>query len=330
LQKHILVIRLSAIGDVAIAVPVLCNACEANPEVQFTVLTKKHLAFLFPKRPNLSVLGIDTNRETKGLSGLWQLRQIIKQLAVTDIIDLHDVLRTRILQILLWQTKWTRFDKARALKHQFISSKQANAVVPTIERYQQAFVKAGLQMQNDFQFAGFEITQAQQHNVDVFASYLPKPFIALAPFAAHASKSLPLEKIHQFIEASNKPIILFAGGEEKDTVLALCAQYSHVRHCYELGFAEQVALMKFAAYMVAVDSSNMHLAALQGVPLVSIWGATHPSLGFAPVCKAQHKVVQLSRDAMPCRPCSVYGNKACTNSQQYACLHNLSIEEFKL
>ena len=69
-----------------------------------------------------------------------------------------------------------------------------------------------------------------------------------------------------------------------------------------------------------MDSGNMHLASLTGIPVVSVWGATHPYAGFAGWGQSTDKFVQLD---LPCRPCSIYGNKPCMRGD-YACLQNIS------
>ena len=52
------------------------------------------------------------------------------------------------------------------------------------------------------------------------------------------------------------------------------------------------------------------MAALAGVPVLSIWGGTHPDVGFAPL-GINPEIVQISRDELPCRPCSVFGRETC-------------------
>jgi ADP-heptose:LPS heptosyltransferase len=54
---------------------------------------------------------------------------------------------------------------------------------------------------------------------------------------------------------------------------------------------------------LCMDSGNMHLGALAGVPVVSVWGGTHPNLGFSPLFNEQH-IIQVD---LPCRPATVYG-----------------------
>ena len=70
-MANILVIRLSAIGDVAMTVPVIYSAAKANPTDSFTVLTQAFLIPVFINRPkNVNVIGINTKSTEKTLAGL--------------------------------------------------------------------------------------------------------------------------------------------------------------------------------------------------------------------------------------------------------------------
>jgi len=71
--------------------------------------------------------------------------------------------------------------------------------------------------------------------------------------------------------------------------------------------------------MLSMDSANMHLASFVGVPVISIWGATHPYAGFYGWNQSPDNAVQIE---MECRPCSVFGNKKCFRGD-YACLLNI-------
>ena len=84
---------------------------------------------------------------------------------------------------------------------------------------------------------------------------------------------------------------------------------------------EQV-LMSHLDVMLSMDSANMHLASLVHVPVVSVWGATHPYAGFMGWGQSVDRAVQLD---MPCRPCSVFGQKPCWRGD-YACLREIKPE----
>ena len=68
---RILALRLSALGDVAMTVPVLTSLAEQYPEIEITVLSKSFMQPLFAKMPsNVVFRGVDVNRY-KGLGGLF-------------------------------------------------------------------------------------------------------------------------------------------------------------------------------------------------------------------------------------------------------------------
>lgn len=100
-MANILVIRLSAIGDVAMTVPVIYSAAKANPTDSFTVLTQAFLIPVFINRPkNVNVIGINTKSTEKTLAGLLRFASALVKYDFDMVLDLHDVLRTMIIRTL--------------------------------------------------------------------------------------------------------------------------------------------------------------------------------------------------------------------------------------
>ena len=98
-MANILVIRLSAIGDVAMTVPVIYSAAKANPQDTFTVLTQAFLMPVFMNRPaNVDVIGINTKAAEKGLTGLLRFASALVRYDFDIVLDLHNVIRTMILR----------------------------------------------------------------------------------------------------------------------------------------------------------------------------------------------------------------------------------------
>ena len=128
---------------------------------------------------------------------------------------------------------------------------------------------------------------------------------------------------------ANQPaqVFLFGGGAAEVTQLvALQAQIpSAILVAGQLSMAAELALIQRLSGMVCMDSGNMHLAALSGVPVVSIWGATHPDAGFGPWGQGQEAIVQIPVEQLTCRPCSVFGNKPCWRGD-LACLNDISVD----
>ena len=93
----------------------------------------------------------------------------------------------------------------------------------------------------------------------------------------------------------------------------------------QLKLRQEIALMQHLDVMLCVDSSNMHMAALANIPLLSIWGGTHTDVGFGPYGKGKESIIEISREELPCRPCSVYGKEKCYIGD-FPCLKRITPE----
>ena len=117
--KHILVFRLSALGDVAMAIPVLRCLTHTYPALKLTIVSRKRFVPLFESIPNISFVTPELYGIHKEISGLYRLFSTLKKLKPTHIADLHQVLRTKILMLFFAPFVWVRkarLDKGRAEK----------------------------------------------------------------------------------------------------------------------------------------------------------------------------------------------------------------------
>ncbi|MEX1240459.1 MAG: glycosyltransferase family 9 protein [Cyclobacteriaceae bacterium] len=335
----ILVIRFSAMGDVALIVPVIRSLVAAHPNVEVTVVTRPRFAPFFYDIERVKVFPADVDNTYNGIFGMGDLfRTLIRKASYDVVIDLHDHIRSGLLRTFfkLFFADIVVFDKGRKEKKAFSRKKNkiTSRLPHTIERYQAAFEKAG------FSFdllppPYFDLNETLQ---TVAREWLEskglkkeQKWIGLAPFAMHASKIWPLENystlIATILEKTPAKFFLFGGGDKE------IKYFENLRNKYpeacvvtagELKIRHEIALMKHLDVMVCVDSANMHLAALAGVPVCSIWGGTHPDVGFAPYAK-EAAILQITRDELPCRPCSVYGRETCYVGG-FPCLTRISAE----
>ena len=154
-------------------------------------------------------------------------------------------------------------------------------------------------------------------------------WIGIAPFAAHKGKIYPLEKMERVIELllerePNCRIFLFGGGAEERELLTQWESRHDRCTCALLGsLYNELVLMSHLDTMVSMDSANMHLASLTGTRVVSVWGATHPFAGFMGWNQSPADAVQTT---LPCRPCSIFGNKPCLHGD-YPCLNSITPDE---
>lgn len=308
-------------------VPVLYTLARSNPRTRFTLLTKPGMTRVFVNPPrNLHIVGVKLPGSTfSDIRALWDaVTEAGSERPVDLFVDLHDVLRTKILRsiAILKGIPTVKFDKARRAKRQLLrqasSGKPLSAVSSTIKRYDEAFPSS---LNRDKKFSGiFEGQPDGRGSTKILEHLCPakshgERWIGIAPFARHKGKVYPADLMHQVIDelawSGRTRIFLFGGGKAEVEILnEWAAPYDNVV-CVAgklKGLDEELALISHLDAMLAMDSANMHLAALTGTPSISIWGATHPAAGFTPFGAAPSDMIQVD---MPCRPCSVFGNKPC-------------------
>ena len=98
LRKHILIIRLSSMGDVAMVSPVIRELLENNKNYKISVLTNFQFFPFFRAFNDVDLISFDKKKQHKGLFGMFRLFKEIKKLDVDYVVDLHEVLRTNFLK----------------------------------------------------------------------------------------------------------------------------------------------------------------------------------------------------------------------------------------
>ncbi|MDX1461509.1 MAG: glycosyltransferase family 9 protein [Marinirhabdus sp.] len=313
--SHILVIRLSALGDVAMVVPVLRVFRQTYPDIQLTVLTRPKFKPLFGDISNLNILEADVYGEHKGF-GLLQLAREAKALGIDAVADLHNVIRSKGIAFYLSLQGVPRrtIDKGRAEKKQLVqSSGQISRLKSTHKRYADVFAALGCPI--NLSEHEFPKTVAVDNQVQEIIGSHTKKMIGIAPFAAYPSKMYPLTMMKEVVfnlnEDGRYKIYLFGGGSKEEKVLLEWEQqFEHVTTIAgRLSLAQEIALMSNLDLMVAMDSSNGHLAALHDIPVLTLWGVTHPYAGFTPFNQPNEHQLVSNREEYPLIPTSIYGNK---------------------
>jgi ADP-heptose:LPS heptosyltransferase len=312
-MDRILVIRLSAMGDVAMTVPVLLQLLDQYPNVHIDMLTRAAFRPLFPTHERLHFIHPQLESTHKGLTGLIRLFLGLKVNSYQSVADLHDVLRSQVLRTLfrLSGARMASIDKGRSEKKALTrkNNKKLKQLKSTHQRYADVFNHLGYSIK----LQGVKINKKSDDS---------PARIGIAPFAAHREKMWPIEKTEQFIERLLKEflgdIYLFGGGAHEINILNQIAEKSDkIISTADHSLTDQIKFMATLRVLVSMDSANMHMASNIQVPVVSIWAATHPYAGFLGYGQLESNCVQ--RTDLDCRPCSIFGNKRCWRGD-WACL----------
>jgi ADP-heptose:LPS heptosyltransferase len=315
-SKHIAVIRLSAMGDVAMTVPVLRALVSQHPNVQVTMVSRPFFASFFADIPNVSFFAVDLAKKHKGFWGLIRLYRDLKNLGIDAVADLHQVTRSKIVGMLfrLSGNKVASLDKARAQRKALTrpENKIFKPIKPVTARYADVFAALGFPV--DISRPAFPERQPLPENIVRMTGGKMGKWIGIAPFAQHGSKVYPLDLMQQVVDGlaqSASRLLLFGGGlAEIEQLKELAGEHDNaVVVAGELSLTEELQLMLHLDAMLSMDSANAHLAAMLGVKTITLWGATHPFAGFAPFAQPLENAITADREKFPKLPTSVYGNK---------------------
>ncbi|OXA94441.1 glycosyltransferase family 9 protein [Flavobacterium hercynium] len=309
--------RLSAMGDVAMTVPVLRAFVKQYPEVKITVISRPFFKPFFDGIPNLSFFAFDEKERHKGFFGLVRLFRDVQKLKVDAFADLHNVLRSKVVSLLfaLSGKKRATVDKGREGKKEL--TREENKIfrqLPTMfERHAKVFEELGFPL--DLSNPVFPEKAVLSADILEIIGSQNQRLIGIAPFAQYNSKVYPQDLMQKVIAklAANKAykIVLFGGGKKEIEILNSFAEpfENVINMAGKIKFQQELQLISNLDVMLSMDSGNAHIAAMLGVKVITLWGATHPYAGFLPFNQTLENALVADRNQYPKLPTSVYGNK---------------------
>ena len=310
-MKKTLILRFSSLGDVVMTVPIIRCLCERYPNDQFVVVSRKKFKPLFEEYQNLTFFHVDFENRHKGLFGIFRLFKDLKRVKPNKVADLHNVLRTKIIsflfQLCFFNVK--TLDKMRSERKKLTRSKNKvfKPLTPIHFKYQEVFNKLGYQI-DLIKDHKFPIPKAFNSN----EFFYNKQKVGIAPFAKHNGKVYPLDLMQKIIAylSQNNQVFLFGFGDELKILEKWESSYKNVEcPSTNLNFSEEIQLISNLDLMISMDSANGHIASIYNVPVITIWGLTHPYTGFSTFNSVKENQFTVDRTKFPLIPTSIYGNK---------------------
>ncbi|MDR2139986.1 MAG: glycosyltransferase family 9 protein [Tannerella sp.] len=331
-MAEVLIIRLSAIGDVAMTIPAIYSAARANPSDSFTILTQTFLLPVFINRPkNVKLIGIHTKSSEKSLKGFLRFASALVQYRYDVVLDLHCVIRSRIIDWMFRLRGRSVFmlDKMRKEKRRLVRKppKDIRPLPDITTLYAEVFHAGGIYFDKTF-VSLYDEHPLNRSIIREIAGEKTGRWVGIAPFARYRGKIYPLKQMEKVVELLSREerisIFLFgAKGEEERTLGEWASRYGNTRSVagrYSLD--QELALISQLNVLLCMDSANMHFASLVGTKVISIWGATHPYTGFYGYRQPPELAIQTT---LPCRPCSIFGKKPCYRGD-WACMTRITPE----
>jgi ADP-heptose:LPS heptosyltransferase len=308
-------------GDVAMTVPVIRAFVQQNPNVKITVISTFFFKPFFDGIKNLSFYAFDDKNRHNGVIGLMRLFQDLEALEIDAFVDLHNVLRSKMVRALfrINGKKTAHVNKGRKEKAALTraDNKIFKPLTTMFERHSKVFEELGFKV--DLSNPLFPEKAVLDSEISQLIGEIPIDIeiklIGIAPFAQYDSKVYPLDLMQEVIdklaENSDYKILLFGGGKKEIELLASLSKGKEnvVVVAGQLQFLQELQLISNLDVMLAMDSGNAHIAAMLGINVITLWGATHPFAGFSPFNQPLENALVSDRNLFPKLPTSVYGNK---------------------
>ena len=294
-------------------VPVISILRSTHPQIKITLLTTKFFSTLYNQIPEINFLYFEPNHKT--VRGLFGLSRKINKINPDFIIDLHDVLRTKILRLFLINKfgHTVVVNKGRKEKKLLIRGIKSEPLKLMHRRYAETFEALNIKINID-DFSYYKKIKITNHN---YAFSSNDKLIGIAPFARHQCKEYSINNIINFIDSLDKSwqILIFgAPGNEEQKIIKLCNNKSN-RHVIssDYNLQQQMAIMSNLDAMISMDSANGHIASLFGIDVITIWGATHPKSGYGPLNQPKEHSIVPDSNKYPELPVTIYGSDCPAN-----------------
>ncbi len=339
-KPTVIITRFSAIGDVAMTIPLLYSLAATNKNHRFVFVSQEFLRPIFTNMPdNMEFRGIKL-ANTKAKSKIEKIKSSIsnyisllkfgyrlkKEYDVVAVADLHNETKSHFLTLpFLWgKAKIVRTESKKAERKSLIDPSNSNkkAIESIFDRQKTVYRKLGFSLTPNF----ISLFGNEKADISPYATFMPPKgedkWVGIAPFANHKGKIYPMPKMRQVIallsEKENIRIFCFGNGKTEEEVIdTWCKEFKNVHSLVgKSNFEGELKIMSHLDAMISMDSANMHLASLTNTTVFSIWGATSPLAGFLGWRQSPSNCIQKN---MPCRPCSIYGNKPCIYGD-YRCM----------
>ncbi len=319
MTRNILVIRLGSLGDVILTSSAVLNLKIAHPGSRLVFLTKERFADVAKLIPGVDELR--TIPERLGALGLYRLVLDLDRANFDLVVDLHGNFRSWFIRTLLGSSRKAVYPKRRLERWLIVHRKQfPREQQHTIDLYNAAFGGDGIPTPS---LRPVLLTSSGE----AVASPTPREnVVVFAPGAAHDNKKWPIERFSAAARALNQRY----QAKIAWVVMRQDAGQHHLDDIPAGSFVELVdapistiaEVMAGARLTIANDSGLAHLSSAVGTPVVSIFGPTHPALGFAP----RGLFDTVAEVDEYCRPCSLHGKNPCFRTERF-CQTRLSVEQ---
>jgi len=332
---NILIVKLSAIGDVVHTLPSLAALRKRYPDAHITWVIEEDSADIIGGHPCLDRIVVSRRKSwVKNLRTLRNVRKTIGDIrsfiaTLRDrkydlVVDFHGLLKSSIIVLLSGGRRRIGYNSMQELSGLFLNDKVYEDMEKhAVDRYLDLPRHLGADTDTPEFYIHIEEENRRsvEHLLGENGINVKEPFVSVNPVALWDTKMWEDDKFAQLCDRIVEELslkVVFTGGRDRETV-------EHIRslmHLPSVDLAGKTTLRDLAylyelsSLVVTTDSGPMHVAAAVGTPTVALFGSTDPAR-TGPYGEG-HTVI---RKDLPCSPCFL---KRCETRR---CMREISVEE---
>ncbi|GAB4279048.1 MAG: hypothetical protein Kow0029_22730 [Candidatus Rifleibacteriota bacterium] len=311
MQHTEIIFRLNAMGDILLLIPTLREMQNSGIDTHLVINQRwAELAGFLPAKTHLYT----------GTGSMLRLAAKLKALRPAAVHDLQGKVPTIVLRMLIPANRKTAYQK-RSFKEQLMAIRKAYPLFFSDQRpiWQKYAETVGVKIANPDPSLNLSRQYLKSsHEMVESLDLKPGRFILIHAEASKKAKTLPKQLLDAVIKKTRLPVALIGTTTDNwynnEKVIDL-------RNRILLN--QLPGFISLSAGMISSDSGPMHLARAVNVPLAAVFLQTDPCLGFSPV--PGKKVLIVSR-SLPCKPCSLHGQREICPEGHFAC-RDLPAEE---
>jgi heptosyltransferase II len=315
--KNVLVVQTSFLGDTVLTLPLIAEIKRRHPAGRLSLLCAPVASELLASHPGIDeVIVDDKRRQDAGVLGLWRKAKMLHQKRFTLAISPHKSFRSALLLFLARIPYRVGFRQSKGA-FLFHSLADRDPLRHDVERNLSILQALGIPTKDCRPGIDLPIhPDSQEKSRQVLKAAgvdSNKTVVGINPGSVWPTKrwspDLFAALIRRLKQDVNCEIVLFGGPEDVETVSkiqALCETVV-INLSGKTALHDLPAAISACDLFITNDSGPMHIAVGCNVPVVAIFCATTPSLGFYPYTS---KAVVVEKE-LSCRPCSSHGGRRC-------------------
>ncbi|MFW5500351.1 MULTISPECIES: lipopolysaccharide heptosyltransferase II [unclassified Maridesulfovibrio] len=329
--KKIALWQTAFLGDAVLTLPFIKALALRFPDAEIHLFVRKGVEPLFEGQPELAgVYGFDKRGSQKGMGAARSFGSELGKQSFDLWISAHTSMRSAVVSMstgikdrIGYDAPWyNRFVYSKTVKRRFDELAEVERLLALGE----PLGISGAAPDVMLELPAAKISEAEEF----FRGLGDGPVIGVHPGSTWETKKWPEQNFARVIDKCIREgfkVILFGGPDEKELCQSVLAQVEQADKVVDL--SGKLNLQQLAAHIrqldvyLTNDSGPMHIAWIQKVPVVAMFGPTVRRFGFSP--RGADSTVLESPDDLKCRPCGLHGGKSCPE-KHHKCMTDITAE----